>query len=119
MALAKHKTVRQALQAIENAPDWPDENIQARFDMPVHEMVARNLFDIATHPDPKNAASVSRSLRAQKIILDRLTGTRRMGTRPAVRNSKKVTILDMTVPEPIQGPPVDLPDIDDEGAPNE
>uniref|UniRef100_A0AAU8EGM6 Terminase small subunit n=1 Tax=Microbacterium phage RicoCaldo TaxID=3230836 RepID=A0AAU8EGM6_9CAUD len=96
MALSRHKTVRQALQAVEDSPDWPNDSFEARIEMPVHEMVARNLFDIANHPDPKNQASVNRSLRAQKIILDRLTGTRRMGTHPAVRNQKRVRILDMT-----------------------
>lgn len=97
MALYRHKTVRQALRAVEASPDWPDDDIQARFNMPVWEMVARNLFDIANHPDPKNQASMNRALRAQKIILDRLTGTRRQGTNPAVRNQSKVQMVDLTV----------------------
>jgi len=109
MPLARHKTVRQALLAVEDSPDWPNDSMQARFEMPVHEMVARNLFDIANHPDVKNQASMNRSLRAQKIILDRLTGTRRMGTHPAVRNQKQVKIVDLTAGSL---PPV--PDIDDE-----
>lgn len=121
MPLSRHKTVRQALQAVEDSPDWPNDNIQARFEMPVHEMVARNLFDIANHPDPKNQASVNRSLRAQKIILDRLTGTRRMGTRPAVRNQKQVKIIDMTQVQVLGdgSEPVDIPDIDGEGSTDE
>ena len=96
MVLSKHKTVRQALHAVENSPDWPDDSVRARMDMPVHEMIARNLFDIANHPDPKNGASMARALRAQKIILDRLTGTRRTGTHPAVRNQKQVQMVDLT-----------------------
>ena len=102
MPLDRHKTVAQALRAVERNPDWPDERIQSRLDMPVSEMIARNLFDIALHPDASNKASMQRCLRAQRIIMDRLTGTRQMGTHPAVRNQKKVQILDMTSPEGIE-----------------
>ncbi|WZB39494.1 hypothetical protein SEA_ALOEVERA_56 [Microbacterium phage AloeVera] len=96
MPLARHKTVRQALQAVEHSPGWPNDSFESRMNMPVHEMVARNLFDIANNGDPSNQASMTRALRAARIILDRLTGTRRMGTHPAVRNQKQVKIIDMT-----------------------
>ena len=114
MALSRHKTVRQALQAVESSPDWPNDDVQARFDMPVWEMVARNLFDIANRPNPDSVAATNRALRAQKIIMNRLTGTRRMGTNPAVRNQRQVKILDMSlIPQP-QSDPVDIPKIDEE-----
>lgn len=103
MALLKgHKTVRQALNFISLHPHWPSDDAQARLDMPVWELVCRNLFDIANYPDTANAASLARATRAQKLILDRLTGTRRMGTSPAVRNSKTLELLDLTgdIPEP-------------------
>ena len=96
MPLKKHKTVRQALQAVEAKPEWPSDRVQDRFDMPVWEMVARNLFDIANRR-PQNRTEMLQATRAQKIILDRLTGTRRMGTHPAVRNRKQVQIVDLTV----------------------
>ena len=98
MPLYRHKTIAQALRAVEDSPDWPDDDIRKRMEMPVWEMVARVLFDYANHPDLKNRASLAKSLRAQKIILDRLTGTRRQGTNPAVRNKRKVRILDLTIP---------------------
>jgi hypothetical protein len=108
--LKKHKTVRQALRAVEDSPEWPSDNITDRMNMPVHEMVARNLFDMA-NMRPTSRAEMVMSTRAQKIILDRLNGTRRMGTHPAVRNSKKVEHHDLTT---YQGPA--LPTIEDEGA---
>ena len=93
MPLDRHKTVRQSLSYVDRHPDWPET---ARLDMPVWELVARNLFDIANHPDRKVRGSVARATRAQKIILERLSGTRRMGTNPAVRGKKGLTLIDLT-----------------------
>jgi hypothetical protein len=99
--LSKHKSVRQALQYVENEPEWPDT---PRLDMPVWEIVARNLFDHANNPD-KSRTSMNRAVRAQKIILDRLTGTRRTGTNPAVRNAQQVHLADLTAGiEPVRDP---------------
>lgn len=97
MVLQKHKTVRQALEYIEAHPDWPHDGLIDRLDMPIWEMVARNLYDIAMRPDTQVVGALARATRAQKILLDRLTGTRRMGTHPAVRNSKQLKIKDLTV----------------------
>lgn len=96
MPLYRHKTIRQALRYVERYPEWPEES-QDRLDMPIWEMVARNLFDIANNPDRRVVGSVGRSTRAQKILLDRLTGTRRMGTNPAVRNANTLKLVDLTV----------------------
>jgi len=90
--LSKHKTVRQALQYVDDNPEWPDTS---RLDMPVWEMVARNLFEHANNPD-KSRMAMNRATRAQKMILDRLTGTRRTGTNPAVRNAQGVHLVDLT-----------------------
>ena len=90
--LAKHKTIRQALLYVEGKPEWPDIS---RLQMPVWELVARNLFDHANNPD-KSRTAMNRAIRAQKIILDRLTGTRRTGTSPAVRNAQAVHMRDLT-----------------------
>ncbi|QQO39341.1 hypothetical protein SEA_CRUNCHYBOI_55 [Microbacterium phage CrunchyBoi] len=94
MVLNRHKTVRQALSYVDRYPEWPATE---RLDMPVWELVARNLFDIANHPNVKVRGSVAKATRAQKIILDRLTGTRRQGTNPAVQNTQRVKLLDLTV----------------------
>jgi len=103
--MANRKTIRQALQYVDDNPDWPDT---PRLDMPVWEMVARNLFDIANNPDTRVVGSMAKSTRAQRIILDRLTGTRRVGTHPAVRNSKQLNFVDLTTHS--IGAPVDESD---------
>jgi hypothetical protein len=97
MALAKHKTIKQALEYVDRNPEWPSDQVRQRLEMPVWELVARNLFDIANNPDSTVIGSVAKATRAQKIILDRLTGTRRAGTGPAVANAKKVVMADLTV----------------------
>lgn len=94
--LQKHKTIRQALQYVSDRPDWPTDEVTGRMDLPVWELVARNLFDIANHPDASSKAKMAQTVRAQKIILDRLTGTRRQGTHPAVRNTKTLKMRDLT-----------------------
>ena len=94
MPLDRHKTIRQALTYVDRYPDWPETQ---RLDMPVWELVARNLFDIANQPNVRVRGSMAKATRAQKILLDRLTGTRRQGTNPAVRNSKSLKLRDLTV----------------------
>lgn len=103
-ALSRHKTVRQALQYVEDNPEWPAQ----RLDMPVWEFVARNLFEIANNPDTRVVGSLGRATRAQRIILDRLTGTRRIGTHPAVRSNKQILFTDLTAG--IQPPPEEATD---------
>ena len=94
MPLDRHKTIREALQYVDRNPEWPSG---PRTEMRVWEFVARNLFDIANNPDTRVVGSVNRATRAQKIILDRLTGTRRAGTNPAVRQENKINFVDLTV----------------------
>lgn len=97
MPLERHKTVRDALRFVAANPHWPDENLESRLEMPVWELVARNLFDIANYPDAKVVGSVNKATRAQRILLDRLSGTRRMGTNPAVKRANKLQMVDLTV----------------------
>ena len=78
--LKKHKTIRQALHYVDEHPEWP---VVERLEMEVWEIVARNLFEIANNPDTRVVGSVNRSTRAQRLILDRLSGTRRAGTHPS------------------------------------
>jgi hypothetical protein len=64
--------------------------------MPIWELIGRQLFDIANFPDMKVVGSVNKATRAQRIILDRTAGTRRMGTNPAVQNANRLEMVDLT-----------------------
>lgn len=94
--LKKHKTIRQALLFVSDNPEWPSDLVTDRFEMSVWEMTARNLFDIANHPDTSSRTKMAQATRAQKIILDRLSGTRRQGTHPAVKSGHEVEMRDLT-----------------------
>jgi hypothetical protein len=91
--LDRHKTIKEALEYVAANPDAPDK---APLDMEIWEIVARNLFLIANKPDPRIMGSMARATRAQKIIMNRTTGTRRTGTHPAVRSEEKVVFTDLT-----------------------
>lgn len=86
-------TIRQALQAVADRPVMEtDELIQ----VPVHELVCRNLFEIANRPDASERGSMARANKARKMILDRLVGKRRAGSHPATRNEVSVKFVDLT-----------------------
>ena len=87
-------TVRQALQAV---ADHPEPDTDVLLDVRVHELIARTLFDIANSPNPKVRGSVARATRAQKIILNRLVGTRRPGSHPAARSGGDLEMVDLTI----------------------
>ena len=91
--LVKHKSIKQALEYVSINPNWsaPD-----KMDSPAWEHVGRQLFEHANNPDSRVVGSVGRATRAQKIIMDRLTGTRRSGSHPAVKGNNQVTFKDMT-----------------------
>jgi len=93
--LKKFKTIKQALQYVQQNPGWPSDRITDRMDMPAWEMMSRNIFDMASIR-PSNRTEMNMATRAQKILLDRLGGTRRMGTNPAVRKDKALQIVDLT-----------------------
>ena len=84
--LANHKSVKDALEYVATHPEWSGGS---PLESPLWEHVARALFDMANNPDTRVVGSVAKSVKAQKIILDRTTGTRRAGTgtprRPLVR----------------------------------
>lgn len=90
--LSKHKGVREALQYVADHPELR----QAPIDTPVWELVARILFELANNPDAKVRGSMARATRAQKMISDRLVGTRRPGTHPARATRAEVTFRDLT-----------------------
>lgn len=106
--LKKHKSVRDALLFVEKNPGWP---ATPRLDMPIWEFVARNLFEISMSGDERVVGSIGRATRASRIIMDRVTGTRRTGTAPAQRADRQITFRDLGA---IDDPPV----IVDDSTPN-
>ena len=78
--LKRHKTIAEALQY---AADHPVPATDVALDTPCWELIARNLYKIAHHPDARVKGSARRATSAQKIILDRLVGRRLPGTAPA------------------------------------
>jgi hypothetical protein len=87
------KTVREAILFVAQNPDRPST---PPLDMPIWELIARNLFEHATKPDARVQGSMNRSVRAQQIILNRTTGTRRTGTHPAQAADQRIKFADMT-----------------------
>lgn len=86
-------TIRQALQHVADHPMLEtDELIQ----VPVWELVARELYEIANNPDAKVRGSMSRANTARKLIHERLVGRRRPGTRPASKAGIQVDYVDLT-----------------------
>lgn len=88
----KQKTVREALKYVVEHP----EIHTAPIDTPVWEAVGHILFEIANSPDAKVRGSMARATRAQKMISDRLVGTRRPGSHPARSEKQQVTFRDLT-----------------------
>jgi hypothetical protein len=86
-------SIRQALQFVADNPQ-PATDVQ--LDLPVHELISRALFRIANNPDNRVRGSMARATRAQKIILNRLVGTRRPGSHPAASKVGDLEFVDLT-----------------------
>ena len=88
----KTVTVRQALQHVADYPHPLDDEV---IQTPVWELVARNLYDLANRPDAAVRGSMARANRARRIILNRMVGKRRAGSRPAVHTEVEVEFIDL------------------------
>lgn len=88
-----HVNIRQALQFV---ADHPEPATDVMLDLPVWELVSRELFYIANNPNVKVRGSMAKSTRAQKMILDRLVGTRRNGTNPVSTKIDTIDFVDLT-----------------------
>lgn len=86
-------TIRQALQ---NVADYPQLMTDELIQVPVHELVARALFEIANRPDANERGSMARANKARKMIMDRMVGKRRPGSHPATKNTVSVDFVDLT-----------------------
>lgn len=91
--LKKHVTVKKAIEYVSKHPQWSQEPAG---ECPIWEHVTRQLFEHANNPDTRVVGSIGRATRAQKIILNRHTGTRRAGTHPAQKVDKKIHMRDLT-----------------------
>lgn len=89
----QHTTIKQALDRVAKNPVMLTDEIIA---LPVHELVARTLFEIANSPNAQVRGSLARATKAQRIILDRTVGTRRPGTHPAARKTDEIEFVDLT-----------------------
>lgn len=89
----KHTTIRQALQHV---ADYPQPVTDEVVNMPVSELVARALYDIANQPDASVRGSMAKANKARKIILDRMGGRRRSGTTPPSGGTVPIEFVDLT-----------------------
>ena len=87
----KHKSVKEALDYVARHPVPAEQPIQ----MPVWELVARQLFD-AAHIVGGTPKQLKRTSQAQKILLDRMVGRRRPGTHPAQVKADVLKVADFT-----------------------
>ncbi len=83
-------------KALEYVSKHPEPRTDVTLDLPVWELVARSLYTIANLPDSTIPGSMRRATKAQKLILNRLVGTRRAGTHPVARKTEEVTFVDLT-----------------------
>ena len=86
-------SIREALQRV---ADTASEQHDMTLDVRVHELVCRTLFQLANSGDQRAKGSLVRATRAQRIILNRLAGTRKPGTHPAARAQAGIEFVDLT-----------------------
>lgn len=92
MAGVKNKGIREALQYVADHPTTDVDMVE----QPVWELIGRVLFEVANNPDAKVRGSLARATKAQRLISDRLVGTRRPGTHPAQRRNNELAFTDLT-----------------------
>lgn len=90
--LRRHKSVRDSLQYVAEHAEPTGDPI----DTPCWELIGRTLFDIANNPNAKVRGAMSRATKAQRMISERLVGTRRPGTHPAQGGPQKLSFVDLT-----------------------
>lgn len=87
----KHKSIKEALEYVSRHPEPSGPPIA----MPVWELVGRHLFEIATTvtDNPRQLKKVNS---AQKILSDRMSGRRGVGTAPAEKREQRIVVADFT-----------------------
>ena len=86
-------TIRQAMQYVVDNAEMPSDDL---ISLPVHELVARTLFEIANSPSQQNPKSMRNANVARDIILKRLVGRRKPGSHPATKRKVAIKFEDLT-----------------------
>ena len=95
MELGMGVTIQQALTRV--SEKWESARDMDMIATPVYELIGFTLFDIANSGDVRVRGSIRRSTRAQKIIMNRMVGLRRPGSRPVTRENDGLEFVDLTV----------------------
>ena len=95
MELGMGVTIQQALTRV--SEKWEAARDMDMIGTPVYELIGFTLFDIANSGDARIRGSIRRSTRAQKIIMNRMVGLRRPGSRPVTRENDGLEFVDLTV----------------------
>ena len=88
-------TIQQALTRV--SEKWESALDMDMIATPVYELIGFTLFDIANSGDARIRGSIRRSTRAQKIIMNRMVGLRRPGSRPITRENDGLEFVDLTM----------------------
>ena len=88
-------TIQQALTRV--SEKWESARDMDMIGTPVYELIGFTLFDIANSGDARIRGSIRRSTRAQKIIMNRMVGLRRPGSRPITRENDGLEFVDLTM----------------------
>lgn len=91
--MSQKRTVREALQHV---ADYPEPVTDDLLVMHTGELVARTLFDIANKPDVNVRGSMTKANRARRIIMERLDGRRKKGTKPHTPSKSRLIMRDLT-----------------------
>lgn len=95
MELGMGVTIQQALTRV--SEKWESARDMDMIATPVYELIGFTLFDIANSGDARIRGSIRRSTRAQKIIMNRMVGLRRPGSRPITRENDGLEFVDLTM----------------------
>ena len=88
-------TIQQALTRV--SEKWESARDMDMIGTPVYELIGFTLFDIANSGDVRVRGSIRRSTRAKKIIMNRMVGLRRPGSRPITRENDGLEFVDLTM----------------------
>ena len=89
----KRRSINEMLQYV---ADHPEPSSADPLQVTVGELVCRQLFSIATSPDPRVKGSMANATKAQAMLMDRLVGKRRAGSHPAQVKLEKLEFADLT-----------------------
>jgi len=85
-------SIRQAIQHVVDRPEMKTDRL---LDVPVHELVARSLFEIANGVKVDNRNSMNQANIARNMIFTRLVGRRRAGSHPATEQKVELKFVDL------------------------